>query len=97
MVDHTEASALGAPDEPGHPKAMAMVVNGRPKMVTARELSFVQVVALAFDAPSSGGNTLYTVTYRRGDGHKPEGTLVEGETVKLKDGMIFNVTATDKS
>jgi Multiubiquitin len=27
-------------------------------------------------------------------GNKPEGTLVEGGTVKIKDGMIFNVTAT---
>lgn len=40
---------------------------------------------------------IYTVTYRKGDGHKPEGTLTEGERVKVKDGMIFNVTATDKS
>ena len=29
--------------------------------------------------------------------YKPEGTLVEGDDVKIKDGMIFNVTATDKS
>lgn len=35
--------------------------------------------------------------YRRGEGNKPEGSLVQGETVKIKDGMIFNVTATDKS
>ena len=40
---------------------------------------------------------MFTVTYTRGEGHKPQGTLVEGETVKVKDGMIFNVTATDKS
>jgi Multiubiquitin len=40
---------------------------------------------------------MFTVTYRRGEGNKPEGTLVEGETVKVKEGMIFNVTATDKS
>ncbi|WP_408626473.1 multiubiquitin domain-containing protein [Amycolatopsis thermoflava] len=39
----------------------------------------------------------FTVTFRRGSGHKPEGTLRPGETVKVKEGMIFNVTATDKS
>ena len=45
----------------------------------------------------SGPNTIFTVTYRRGEGKKPEGTLVDGESVKVKDGMIFNVTATNKS
>jgi hypothetical protein len=39
----------------------------------------------------------FTITYRRGQGNKPEGTLDDGDTVKLKEGMIFNVTATDKS
>jgi hypothetical protein len=47
--------------------------------------------------PDGAARIIYTVTYRKGDGHKPEGTLTEGERVKVKDGMIFNVTATDKS
>jgi hypothetical protein len=54
-------------------------------------------VSLAFPAGTSGANTIYTITYRRGHGQKPEGTLVDGQSVKLKDGMIFNVTPTDKS
>jgi len=33
----------------------------------------------------------------RGEGKKPEGSLVEGESVKIKDGMIFDVTRTDQS
>ncbi|HEX7089944.1 MAG TPA: multiubiquitin domain-containing protein [Longimicrobiales bacterium] len=74
-----------------------IVVNGREKVVTQRELSFMEVVRLAFDPPPTGPYIVFTVTYRRGTGNKPEGTLVEGESVKLKDGMIFNVTATDKS
>ncbi len=60
-------------------------------------LTFQEVVALAFDNPPSGPNILFTITYRKGHGDKPEGTLVEGETLKVKDGMIINVTATDKS
>lgn len=47
--------------------------------------------------PDKNPNIIYTVTYRRGEGKKPEGTLVEGESVKVKDGMIFDVTRTDKS
>ena len=44
----------------------------------------------------SDPNTIFTVTYRRAQGNK-EGTLVEGETVKVKEGTIFNVTPTNKS
>jgi hypothetical protein len=84
-------------EEQGHNKEFTIIVNGRQKVVTAKELSFAQIVALAFDNPPTGPNIVFTITYRRGEGHKPEGTLVEGETVKIKDGMIFNVTATDKS
>jgi len=84
-------------EEQGHNKEFMIIVNGRQKVVTAKELSFAQIVALAFDNPPTGPNIVFTITYRRGEGHKPEGTLVEGETVKIKEGMIFNVTATDKS
>lgn len=82
-------------EEQGHNKEFSIVVNGRENIVSKKEMSFVEIVALA-NLPS-GPNTIYTVTYRRGEGNKPAGTLVEGESVKIKEGMIFNVTATDKS
>ncbi len=82
----------GTPD-----KDFTIIVNAEEKQVTGKELTFDQVVQLAFPGEPQGGNRLYTVTYRRGEGNKPEGTLVKGESVKLKKGMIFNVTATDKS
>jgi hypothetical protein len=79
-------------------RQFTIYVNGRARQVAAKELlTFDEVVALAFENPAKGPNTVYTVTYRRGEGNKPEGTLVEGESVKVKDGMIFNVTRTDKS
>lgn len=81
----------------GHTKEFTIIVNGRQKVVTAKELSFAEVVVLGFDNPPTGPNIVFTVTYTRGEGNKPGGTLVEGETVKIKEGMIFNVTATDKS
>lgn len=84
-------------EEQGHNKDFTIIVNGRQKVVTAKEMSFTEIVALAFDSPPTGPNVVFTVTYRRGEGNKPEGSLVEGENVKIKDGMIFNVTATDKS
>lgn len=78
-------------------KGTTIIVNGREKTVKAKELTFDQLVALAFDNPPTGDNIVFTITYRRGPGHKPEGTLVDGQSVKIKDGMVFNVTATDKS
>ncbi|GLC27773.1 multiubiquitin domain-containing protein [Roseisolibacter agri] len=78
-------------------RTLTIVVNGRATSATKTQLSFAEIVALAFPQGTTGDNTAYTVTYRRGHGEKPEGTLVEGQMVKLKDGMIFNVTATDKS
>lgn len=81
----------------GQSKDFTIVVNGRQKVVTAKELSFSEVVSLAFDNLPTGPNIVFTITYRRGEGNKPEGSLVEGEKVKIKEDMIFNVTATDKS
>ena len=62
-----------------------------------KEITYEQIIHLAFDNPPYGENTIFTVTYKRGGDHKPEGSLVAGESVKLKKGMIFNVVATDKS
>lgn len=77
-----------------HNKEFKIIVNGRERVVTKKEMSFMEIVALA--DLSSGPNIIYTITYRRGEGDK-QGTLVEGDSIKIKDGMIFNVTATDKS
>jgi hypothetical protein len=83
--------------EPDHKKDFTIIVNGRNKVVMQRHLSFADVVGLAFDNPPSGPNIIFTITYRNGPRENPEGTLVEGGTVKIKDRMIFNVTPTDKS
>lgn len=78
-------------------RVVPIIVNGREKIVSEKELTFDQLVKLAFDNPPTGEFICFTITFRRGRGNKPEGTLVEGESVKVKKGMIFNVTATDKS
>jgi hypothetical protein len=77
------------------PKDITVIVNGTPHVVAKEEMTFREIIALAELA--SGPNVSYTLTYRKGHGNKPEGSLVEGDVVKVKDGMIFNATATDKS
>jgi len=74
-----------------------IIVNGREKFISTKELSFSEIVSLAFDNPPTGENICFTATYRKGNSQKPEGTLIEGDSIKIKRGMIFNVTATDKS
>lgn len=78
-------------------KETTIIVNGRERTVTGKEVTFDQLVALAFDTPPTGENIVFTITFRRGHGNKPEGSVLEGESVKVKKGMIFNVTPTDKS
>jgi len=78
-------------------QTVTVVLNGTAKQVPKKEsLTFQEVVALADGLPT-GPNIEYTITYRRGHGDKPEGSLVPGSDVKVKEGMIFNVTATDRS
>lgn len=93
--DHEDDRGRG--NGKGRDKTITIIVNGREKTVTERELSADDLVKLAFENPPTGEFICFTITYRRGMGNKTEGTLEEGETVKVKKGMIFNVTATDKS
>lgn len=81
----------------GPPKAFTIIVNGRKKEVSTKTLSFDQVVALAFNPVPVGPNVQFSVTYRKGPHKNPEGTLTEGQTVRIKDGMIFDVSETNKS
>ncbi len=73
-----------------------VIVNSRPKHVDDRELTFAEIVALAFGGTSDADVT-FTVTYHRAAGPRHEGTLNEGGTVTIKDGTIFDVTRTRRS
>jgi hypothetical protein len=83
-------------DDPGQVREFRIIVNGRPRVVHERELSFDQVVLLAFPNPHHEPGWIYTVTYSHGVGGQ-EGQLLPGQTVKIANGMIFNVTETNKS
>jgi hypothetical protein len=80
-------------------KDVTIVVNGRQRTIAKNsELTVAQVVALAFDNPPTGENVEFTITYRKGGNeNRPEGSMSGNDTVKVKEGTVFNVTATDKS
>ena len=84
-------------DQGENKKEIKIIVNARPKEWDKEEISYEEVIKLAFGSYSEDPNIIYSVTYSKGpEGHK-EGTLVKGEKVKVKEGMIFNVTQTNKS
>lgn len=100
-MDHMETSNHPVPETPeeehGHTKEYNIFVNGRRKQWKEDDITFEQVVSLAYEGnPPHGENIIFTVAYRRAHGNK-EGTLVPGESVKVKEGMIFDVAYTDKS
>jgi hypothetical protein len=78
------------------PQTVNIYVNTKPHTVPKGDISFETVTTLAFPTTPSGGNVGYTVTWQRGHGSK-DGTLVAGQSVAVKDGMIFDVTSTHLS
>lgn len=77
------------------PKMVTIKVNGRPRSVEKRLHSYREIAAIAYPNPDFE-NFNYTITYLHGvDG--AEGDLVEGETIQVKKGMVFNVRRSDKS
>lgn len=74
-----------------------IIVNTREKTVQGKEVTYDQIVALAFETVPSGENIEITVLYRDGPGQNKEGTLSPNGSVRIKKDMIFDVTATDKS
>ena len=101
-MDHDNKG--GGHDDKGHgdhdqddKKDVTIIVNGRERTWPKGEISFEQVVELAFPNQPSGPEYSYTVTFSKGGDKRPHGSLVAGESVKVKKGMVFNVTQTNRS
>ena len=84
-------------ERPDQGKQFDIIVNGRERTVPSDELTFDEIVKLASTPRPTGPNIMFSVTYRNGGGRPPEGSLAPGGTVKVQEGTVFNVTATDKS
>ena len=78
-------------------KTVTIIINGRKHEVEKKKLTFEEIVVLSFGEYKPNDNTAYTVTYSKGIDKKPKGQLVAGDNVMIKEGMIFNVSRTNKS
>lgn len=81
-----------------NPKTVTIIVEGTPhEWPKNAEISHEQVVELEVPDYPQHPEITYAVTYRNGRGNKPEGVLVLGTTVKVHEGMVFNVSETGQS
>lgn len=85
------------PEKPHEP--ITIIVNGVDKVlpVGTAQLSYEDVVRLAFGTSPNSPNTLYTVVFSNGPVENRKGTMVKGSIVHVKKGMIFNVGCSNKS
>lgn len=73
-----------------------IIVNARPNVVSGPNVTFEQIVRLAFPG-AHNPNAVFSVTYRKAASAPPDGVMGAGSVIKIKKGSIFNVTQTDKS
>ena len=78
-------------------KKVTILVNGTPSEVEKDEITYDEVVILAYPDFLQHPDRNYSVKYKKGHGDKPEGILSQGGKVKVKDEMNFNVTPTGQS
>lgn len=78
-------------------KQVTIYINGTPKVVQKERLTLEEIVTLSFDNPPTGDGVQFTVQYSRGHSSNSKGSLVEGQSVQVKEGMEFDVTSTNRS
>ena len=85
-------------------KSISIYINARKVSVPTdslergEEISFEQIVELAITNGLPSGDLFeYRIKYTDAVGRPPDGDLSPGHSVKIHDGTIFTVTATDLS
>jgi hypothetical protein len=96
-AEHEVREATRELEEAEHPREFEIIVNARPRKVLGREVTYEEVLKLAFPGPHTDPNVVFSMTYRHAAAHPSAGELGPGGQVKVKNGTIFNVTRTVKS
>jgi Multiubiquitin len=79
------------------PKPFEIIVNSRSREVEAQQVTFEQVVQLAFPGPHET-NVVFSMTYRHAASTPHAGELGAGGNIEVKKkGTVFNVTRTVQS
>jgi hypothetical protein len=78
-------------------KTVTIIVEGTPHEWPKDLITYAEVVTLEVPDYAQHPEITYSVKYSRGHGNKPEGILAPGTSVRVKEGMIFNVSETGQS
>lgn len=70
-----------------------IIINASAFEVPGPKITYRELVKLAF--PEDKGGVIYLIQYV--GPHLPDGALRDGESVKLENGMKFDVTLTNRS
>jgi hypothetical protein len=98
MNDVLDLDKKGRNDEMERKKLVDIKVNGTTFSVSKGKMTFEEVVKLVFPDASSNPQNTYSVTYKNADNEKkPDGILVAGTSVKVKEGTRFRVSQTGQS
>jgi hypothetical protein len=97
LIDLTAPGVERFITAPRPPKTFEIIVNSRPREVDQKQVTFEQVVQLAFPGPHET-NVVFSMTYRHAASTPHAGELGAGGSVEVKKkGTVFNVTRTVQS
>lgn len=78
-------------------REVAIIVNGTAHEWARRKITYAEVVTLDVPDYPQHPEISYSVKYKNGPRHKPEGTLSPGDSVEVREGMVFSVSPTSQS
>ncbi|MCW3116850.1 MAG: hypothetical protein JWM28_932 [Chitinophagaceae bacterium] len=78
-------------------KVVTIIINGTPFKWDKKEISFREVIEKAYGTYIDSPTMVYTAGYEDGPKKNPEGEMKKGQSVFVKNKMIFHATCTDKS
>lgn len=84
-------------EAPAEKKIVTIIVDGKQHEWPKGKITFAQVVTLEFPDYKPGDGVNYSVKYTKGPRENPEGVLVPGASVEVKEGMVFHLTRTGQS
>ena len=76
---------------------LQITINGTSHEWESREITYDDIVKLAYGELPSDPRTYFTVTYKRGQGNGEQGNVAPGQTFKVTNKMKFYVSASNQS
>jgi hypothetical protein len=76
---------------------ITIIVEGTAHEWHKKKISYAEVVTLEVPDYAQHPEITYSVKFANGPANRPEGTLAKGESVRVKDGMVFSVSETGQS